>query len=215
MSAMTCGATSLSNVLQIGQRRSPYSVIVTLALAFPIVPALSGRSANSALTSLTPLRLARSGRPPELPLVSCWTTTSAITSRTAEPPAMSMRLTRARRRSCSRRARVLRAFPIAAMYPSRPPAPPASRSRNERRSRRLTRRAAGLEARRPALLDAAEMPDRERQRPRRHEQADDEVADDVQVEVRDEVPDAAVQTQLVGEHRHELDRADDQRHGHR
>ena len=62
---MTCGATSLSNVLQIGQRRSPYSVIVTFAFALPIVPGALGQAVELRLdVGRRPLRLLGSGRPP-------------------------------------------------------------------------------------------------------------------------------------------------------
>src|SRR3954454_16842035 len=39
----------------------------------------------------------------------------------------------------------------------------------------------------PALLDAAEAPDRERERPREHEQADHQIAHEVEVDVVDHV----------------------------
>ncbi len=52
----------------------------------------------------------------------------------------------------------------------------------------------------PALLDAPVAPDRERERPGQHEQADHEIADEVEVDVADDV-----------EHAEQLDRADHER----
>ena len=48
--------------------------------------------------------------------------------------------------------------------------------------------------------------------PTSHEQADDHVADDVEVDAGDDVPEPAAQAELLGEHREQLDRADEQRH---
>ncbi len=61
----------------------------------------------------------------------------------------------------------------------------------------------------------AEPPDREREGPGQDEQRDDRVADEVEVEVRDPVPEAAGEAELLGEDPEQLDAADDQRHGHR
>ena len=70
MVAMIWGTTVSSNASVIGQIGSPNSVIVTFALALPIVPARSVSPANSALTSATPLRLLEIGRPEGPLLVS-------------------------------------------------------------------------------------------------------------------------------------------------
>ena len=71
-------------------------------------------------------------------------------------------------------------------------------------------RALGSRARqRPALLQVPEAPDRERHRPGRDEQADDDVADGVEVDARHPVPEAAVEAELLGRDREQLDRADD------
>ena len=64
---------------------------------------------------------------------------------------------------------------------------------------------------RPALLQAPEAPDRERHRPRRHEQADHDVAHGVEVDSGHPRPEAAVEAELVGRDRQQLDRSDEQR----
>src|SRR5947209_11980232 len=63
----------------------------------------------------------------------------------------------------------------------------------------------------PPALDVAEVPYAEGDHPRGDEQADDHEAERVEVELRDEFPHAAVKAELRGEHRGELDGADDQR----
>src|SRR4051794_28647383 len=76
-------------------------------------------------------------------------------------------------------------------------------------------RLALLKTRGPPLLDPAEAPDRDRDHPGGDEHAADRIADEVEVDAGDQVPDAAGEAQLVGEDGEQLDGADDQRDRHR
>src|ERR671932_1514656 len=67
----------------------------------------------------------------------------------------------------------------------------------------------------PALLDPAEPPDREGDRPGEREQTDDDVADGVQVDGRHPAPEAAVEPEPVARDGEQLDRPDDERDGDR
>src|SRR4051812_29988810 len=61
---------------------------------------------------------------------------------------------------------------------------------------------------RPLLLDAAVAPDRQRDRPRTHEQPDDRVTGVVERDARDGRDRAAGDVELVGQDTDELDRVD-------
>src|SRR4051812_27471927 len=74
---------------------------------------------------------------------------------------------------------------------------------------------APLQLGRPAFLDVGEVPYGNGDGPDEHEEPDDRVADEVEVEVGCEVPDAAGEAELVGEHGEQLDRPDQERDGDR
>ena len=65
----------------------------------------------------------------------------------------------------------------------------------------------------PALLDASEPPERERRGPGREEQTDDRVPEEVEVQVRDDVPYPAASPSRSASTASSSTRADQQRHG--